>query len=49
MTQYDTLTETLKSRFSCRGYKPDPVPDKVISQIVDAARQVPSWCNAAKA
>jgi len=46
MTQYDTLTETLKSRYSCRAFKPDPVPDAVITQIIDAARHVPSWCNA---
>lgn len=46
MTAYDTLTDTLKSRYSCRAFRPDPVPDKVITQIIDAARHVPSWCNA---
>ncbi|MGJ8617601.1 MAG: nitroreductase [Sulfitobacter sp.] len=46
MTAYDTLTDTLKSRYSCRAFRTDPVPDKVITQIIDAARHVPSWCNA---
>lgn len=46
MTQIDTLTQTLKSRFSCRAFRPDPVPDAVITQIVSTARHVPSWCNA---
>jgi len=46
MTAYDTLKDTLTSRYSCRGFRPDPVPDTVITQIVDAARHVPSWCNA---
>ncbi|KIN61750.1 Nitroreductase family protein [Sulfitobacter noctilucae] len=46
MTAYDTLTDTLKARYSCRAFKPDPVPDDTITQIVNAARHVPSWCNA---
>ena len=46
MNAYDTLTETLKSRYSCRAYLPNPVPDATITQIIDAARHVPSWCNA---
>ena len=46
MTSYDTLTDILKSRYSCRAFRPDPVPDDVITQIITAARHVPSWCNA---
>ncbi|MFK7837878.1 MAG: nitroreductase [Sulfitobacter sp.] len=46
MTPYDTLTDTLKSRYSCRAFRPDPVPDETITQIIEAARHVPSWCNA---
>ncbi len=46
MTAYDTLKETLAARYSCRAFRPDPVPDDVITQIVAAARHVPSWCNA---
>lgn len=46
MTSYDTLTDVLKARHSCRAFLPKPVPDDVITQIVEAARHVPSWCNA---
>ena len=46
MTAYDTLNDTLKSRYSCRAFHPDPVPDSTITKIVEAARHVPSWCNA---
>ncbi|MBD3662635.1 nitroreductase [Sulfitobacter sp. TSTF-M16] len=46
MTEYDTLKDTLAARYSCRAFKPDPVPDAIITKIVDAARHVPSWCNA---
>ncbi len=46
MTSYDTLKDILKSRYSCRAFLPDPVPDATITQIIDAARHVPSWCNA---
>lgn len=45
-TQYDTLTEILAARFSCRQFRPDPVPEAQITRIVEAARRVPSWCNA---
>ena len=46
MTSYETFTDILKSRYSCRAFRPDPVPDDVITQIITAARHVPSWCNA---
>jgi nitroreductase len=46
MTQYDTFKDILDARYSCRQFKPDPVADDVIHRIVDAARHVPSWCNA---
>ncbi|QFT57312.1 putative oxidoreductase [Sulfitobacter sp. THAF37] len=46
MTQYDTLTALLEARYSCRAFLPDPVPDETVERIVDAARHVPSWCNA---
>ncbi|WP_299588503.1 nitroreductase family protein [uncultured Tateyamaria sp.] len=46
MTAYDTLYDTLRARFSCRAFRPDPVDADTITRIVDAARHVPSWCNA---
>ena len=46
MTQYDTLTDILAARHSCRAFRPDPVSDDIITDIVRAAQRVPSWCNA---
>lgn len=46
MNTYDPLLDTLKARYSCRAFKPDPVPNAIIEQIINAARHVPSWCNA---
>jgi len=43
---YDTMAEVFAARFSCRAFKPDPVPRGEIERIVDLARHVPSWCNA---
>lgn len=43
---YDTMEGVFSARFSCRAFKPDPVPRGDIERIVDLARRVPSWCNA---
>ena len=45
-TPHDTLRELFAARFSCRAYRPDPVPREDIAAIVDVARRSPSWCNA---
>ena len=42
----DDFDALMAQRFSCRGFRPDPVPRDVIEAIVGAARRVPSWCNA---
>ena len=41
-----SLDTLMANRYSCRGFKPDPVPRETIEQIVATARRVPSWCNA---
>lgn len=46
MTQIKTLSDILEARYSCRAFRPDPVPDADLTRIVEAARLVPSWCNA---
>lgn len=46
MSEIDTLEALLHRRHSCRGFRPDPVPDATIARIVTAAGRVPSWCNA---
>lgn len=46
MSAAETLDALLTSRHSCRAYRPDPVPDQIIEQILTTAQRVPSWCNA---
>lgn len=46
MSDFDTLKQLLEARYSCRAFRPDPVPRADIEKIVTAARLVPSWCNA---
>ncbi|MFB8387498.1 nitroreductase [Microbacterium sp. NPDC055910] len=41
-TQLDDL---LSSRYSCRGYLPDEVPDEVIRRVFEMAQKTASWCN----
>lgn len=43
---FAALERSLTTRYSCRAFKPDPVPDAVIEQIVRAAGHAASWCNA---
>jgi len=40
----DTL-EAIKNRRSIRKYKSDPVDDKTLEAVLDAARLAPSWSN----
>lgn len=42
----DAFSKLLTDRYSCRAFRPDPVPDADLTRITDAARHVPSWCNA---
>lgn len=46
MTEIDTLNALMTARFSCRAFKPEPVPRATIEAIVATAKQAPSWCNA---
>lgn len=41
----DSLATLMQTRFSCRAYKPDPVPDDVIHNIIELARRAASWSN----
>lgn len=45
MTQIETFNDILKARFSCRAFRPDPVPRAIIEEIIATARHVPSWNN----
>jgi nitroreductase len=39
------LEELLDERFSCRAFRPDPVPRPIIERILTAAQRTASWCN----
>lgn len=39
------LGRLLAQRFSCRAYRPDPVPRHVIERMLGLAQLSPSWCN----
>jgi nitroreductase len=39
------LEELLGERYSCRAFKPDPVPRPTIERILKAAQRTASWCN----
>ena len=40
-----SVAEVIARRVSCRAYKPDPVPQAHVLQILEAARLAPSACN----
>jgi len=39
------LMEAIRNRRSIRRYKPDPVPENVLKEVLEAARLAPSWAN----
>jgi nitroreductase len=39
------ILKTIQERRSIRKYKTDPVPEEIIFEILEAARQAPSWAN----
>ena len=39
------LLKAIQERRSVRKYLPDPVPDEIITEILEAARRSPSWAN----
>jgi nitroreductase len=41
----DTLSDLLTSRFSCRSYRPDPIPHDTIATMLTLAQSAASWCN----
>jgi nitroreductase len=41
----NSLPNLIANRVSCRSYKPDPVPQDHLVQILEAARLSPSACN----
>ncbi len=41
----EILEELLASRYSCRAFRPEPVPRPTIDRILTAAQRTASWCN----
>jgi nitroreductase len=41
----DVLEDLMAARFSCRAFKPDPVPRDTIERVLGAAQKTASWCN----
>ena len=41
----DVLEDLLAQRFSCRAFRPDPVPQATIERLLNAAQKTASWCN----
>ncbi len=39
------LEELMAARFSCRRFRPEPVPRATIERILTAAQKTASWCN----
>ena len=40
-----TFLDLCNKRFSCRSYRPDPVPRETVEKVLEAARLAPSACN----
>jgi nitroreductase len=40
------FSELIKTRYSVRAYKPAPVEDEVLQQVLEAARLAPTATNA---
>ena len=41
-----TFERLLSTRYSCRGFRSEPVADSTIEKILLMAQRSPSWCNA---
>ena len=41
----DVVEDLLRQRYSCRAFRPDPVPRETIERIVAMSQRTASWCN----
>ena len=41
----ERLDRLMRSRFSCRAFLPDPIPEATIARLTDTARWAASWSN----
>jgi nitroreductase len=42
----EAFERLLESRYSCRGFLPQPVKRTLIEHMLEIAQRTPSWCNA---
>ncbi len=42
---FATLTSLLESRWTCRAYTPEAVPEETVTALLAAAQRSASWCN----
>jgi nitroreductase len=40
-----TLERILDDRYSCRAFRPEPVPEETVERILRMAQRTASWCN----
>ena len=40
-----TFAELIRARYSVRAYRPDPVPDELLAQVLEAGRLAPTASN----
>lgn len=43
--RFAALATLLDERYSCRAFRPDPVPQATIERILQLAQRTASWCN----
>ena len=41
----DVVENLLKARWSCRSFKPEPLPQDIIDRILTMSQHTASWCN----
>lgn len=46
MIEFEALERVMARRYSCRAFRPDPVPRSEIEAVLHLAQKIPSWCNA---
>lgn len=44
--RFSTFEDIMSERYSCRCFRPDPLPRREIEAVLACAQKTPSWCNA---
>ncbi|MBU2486587.1 MAG: nitroreductase [Alphaproteobacteria bacterium] len=46
VNRFEVLSDILEQRYSCRAFRPDPVPRAQFEAMFGIAQRTASWCNA---